>query len=354
MKKFKKIYFLIPIFLYLLIILALTMVEKSEPNANIKSFVDAIWFSVVTLTTVGYGDFYPVTPLGKIIGLSLIISSLGLLGYLIGGISNKIHNYMEKKKEGYFGTKFTNHFVIIGWDNFAKQVAQQVISAGHQVAIAVDKKEQIDIINELFPEEQVFVLFTDFGNIESFTRVNIEEASTVYINLNDDSKTLVFIINLKKLYGKCNYVVSLNNSELKETFMNIGVNHSIAKDDIAAKLVASYIFEPDVAKLTEDFMTTSISAEDYDIQEYLIIESNPYLNMDFFDAYVELKKKHNAVLLGLVKISKEDKSRRIIKNPKQGEHIELGDYLLLVSEGSTKTSLKDIFGINEGVVDFGR
>ena len=350
MKKNKLFIFLAVLF-YLLIVAGLTIAEKSDPNANIKSFSDAIWYSIVTLTTVGYGDFFPVTVIGKILGLTVIISSLGLLGYLIGGISNQIQNYMEKKKEGYYGTKFSNHFIIIGWDNFAKQVAQQVISAGHKVAIVVEQKEQIDIINELFSEQEVFVLFTDFGNIESFERVNIESASTVYINLNDDSKTLVFIINLKKIFGKCNYVVSLTNSELKETFQNIGVNHSIAKDDIASKLVASYIFEPDVARLTEDFMTTSVNPDDYDIQEYLITDANPYLKKDYFDVFVELKKKHNAILLGLVKIDNKEHSRRIIKNPQAGESIEQGDYLLLVSEGKVKADLKRIFGINEGVID---
>ena len=350
MKK-KQLYIFAALFFYFLIILALTFVEKDAENSNIKSFSDAIWYSIVTLTTVGYGDFFPVTVLGKILGLTVIISSLGLLGYLIGGISNQIQNYMEKKKEGYYGTGFNNHFVIIGWDNFAKQVAQQVISAGHQVAIVVDQKEHIETINEFFSEQEVFVLFTDFGNIESFKKVNIEAASTVYINLNDDSKTLVFIINLKKIFGKCNYVVSLTNSELKETFSSIGVNHSIAKDDIASKLVASYIFEPDVAKLTEDFMTTSVNPDDYDIQEYLITEANPYLKKDYFDVFVDLKKMHNAVLLGLVKIDNNDHTRRIIKNPQAGESIEIGDYLLLVSEGKAKADLKRIFGINEGVID---
>jgi len=350
MKNYKKLYFLIPIAIYFIVIGALTIVEQNNPDSNIKSFSDAFWYSIVTLTTVGYGDFYPVTPLGKFIGLTIIISSLGLLGYLIGRISNVIHNYMEKKKEGYYGTKFENHFVIIGWDNFARQVAQQVISAGHQVAITTKNKDDIEVIYELFPSNQIFVLHTDFANIESFKKVNIDLASTIYINLNDDSKTLVFIINMKKTYKNCNYVVSLNNSELKDTFINIGVNHTVAKNDIAAKLVASYIFEPDVARLTEDFMTTSVNDIDYDIHEYLVTESNPYVNKDYFEVYVELKKKHNAVLLGLVKVDKNNHSRRIIKNPKEGELIELSDYILLVSEGAVKENLKDIFGINEGVI----
>ncbi len=350
MKNFKKIYLFIPL-AYIIIITTLTIAEKDAANSNIKSFTDAIWYSIVTLTTVGYGDFYPVTPLGKVIGLTTIIGSLGLLGYLIGGISNIIHNYMEKKKNGFYGTKFEKHFVIIGWDDFARQVVLQVTSAGHQVAIAVDDKNHIDIINEHFTDDQVFVLFTDLTHIESFKKLNIESASTVYINLNDDSKTLVFIINMKKVFGNCNYVVSLNNSELKETFNNIGVSHTITKNDIASKLVASYIFEPDVAKLTEDFMTTSVSAVDYDIQEYLVIDTNPYVNKDYFEVYVDLKKKHNTVLLGLVKIDKNDRSRRIIKNPREGEIIELNDYLLLVSEGSAKANLKKVFGVNEGVIE---
>ena len=58
--------------------------EQQDPNANIKTAGDAIWWAVSTITTVGYGDVYPVTPEGRILAMVLMISGIGLFGILSG------------------------------------------------------------------------------------------------------------------------------------------------------------------------------------------------------------------------------------------------------------------------------
>lgn len=62
----------------------LTLAERTDPNASIQTYGDALWYSLVTLSTVGYGDLYPVTALGRILGAAFIVLSVGLLAFLIG------------------------------------------------------------------------------------------------------------------------------------------------------------------------------------------------------------------------------------------------------------------------------
>jgi voltage-gated potassium channel len=58
--------------------------EQSDPGANIKTAGDAIWWSVSTITTVGYGDVYPVTAEGRVLAMVLMVSGIGLFGMLSG------------------------------------------------------------------------------------------------------------------------------------------------------------------------------------------------------------------------------------------------------------------------------
>ena len=58
--------------------------EQQDPKANIKTAGDAIWWSVTTITTVGYGDKYPVTTEGRIVAMILMISGIGLFGIFSG------------------------------------------------------------------------------------------------------------------------------------------------------------------------------------------------------------------------------------------------------------------------------
>jgi voltage-gated potassium channel len=61
--------------------------ERDAHRANITTFGDAMWWACTTVTTVGYGDRYPVTPLGRIIAVALMVSGLALLGILTAAIA---------------------------------------------------------------------------------------------------------------------------------------------------------------------------------------------------------------------------------------------------------------------------
>ena len=56
--------------------------ESRSPDANIQTGGDAIWWGIVTITTVGYGDFYPVTLLGRLTGIFVMFAGIGIIGAL--------------------------------------------------------------------------------------------------------------------------------------------------------------------------------------------------------------------------------------------------------------------------------
>ena len=72
------------ILVYLLLLYLLVRVERNAPGATIRTMGHAIWYSLATLTTVGYGDFYPVTPTGRVIASVFLILGIGLLGFFVG------------------------------------------------------------------------------------------------------------------------------------------------------------------------------------------------------------------------------------------------------------------------------
>lgn len=70
--------------IWVLLLFLLVAVESVSTDASIQNFEDAIWYSIVTLTTVGYGDVYPVTVFGRCIGVVLVLLSTGLMTFLLG------------------------------------------------------------------------------------------------------------------------------------------------------------------------------------------------------------------------------------------------------------------------------
>ncbi len=330
---------------FIFLLSAILQVEKDAEGSSIKTLFDAFWYSIVTLTTVGYGDSYPVTTTGKIISLVLILFSLGVLSYVIGQISSKIQQYMEKKKLGQFGTNFANHVILVGWSDFGKLIADEIFSAGQKLAVITNNKSNVDIVKELYGEN-VFVYFGETTSMEALEKTNIKKSVSLFINLPDDSKALVYLINLRKHFRGVNVVAYLSNTELKETFYSAGATYVIPEKDISSKLIASFVFEPDVAKLTEDLLTTSDSSDASDMFEFKVDEKNPFLSSNCLDTFITLKKEHNAILLGISK--KTGSEYELIKNPGEKDTIEKGDYIIIVADGTTKKEIEKLFGVKEG------
>lgn len=75
------------------------LVCETVPGSNIKTADDAVWWSVTTVTTVGYGDRYPVTDGGRIVAMFLMLSGVGLFGALSGIIASKFLGSPDEKED---------------------------------------------------------------------------------------------------------------------------------------------------------------------------------------------------------------------------------------------------------------
>lgn len=326
--------------------LILVYFERQSPDSSIRSFEEALWYMVITLTTIGYGDMFPVTPQGKLIGSFFVFGSLGVLGYLISTLSTKFFKIMEDRKLGFRGTDFKDHILFIGWNEFSQMVAEEIYHTHKKMAIVTSRKDDIDLIYSQFSKENTFVLFADFNNLEMLEKVNAADASAVFISIADDAQVLLYVLDFKKHYPKTEIVVSIENSKLQDTFKSAGVTYAIARNEIASKLVASYIFEPDVANLSYDLISSSRNLYDFDMQEYKVLDSNPLVGMEYMDAFISMKKDYDSVLMGISR--RDNGKRKLIANPSEGEKIIEGDYLVLMCNGQTKLKLQQSFGVEEG------
>lgn len=80
--------------------LAVLDVEQNAPDAKIVNFGDAAWWAVTTITTVGYGDLYPVTPIGRIVAAALMMSGIAVLGIVTASIASWLVQRIEENAEG--------------------------------------------------------------------------------------------------------------------------------------------------------------------------------------------------------------------------------------------------------------
>lgn len=78
---------------------AVLSVERGQPGANIETFGDAIWWTAETMTTVGYGDKYPVTAPGRVVAVGLMVCGIALLGTVTATLASWLVEHVSAREE---------------------------------------------------------------------------------------------------------------------------------------------------------------------------------------------------------------------------------------------------------------
>ena len=333
---------------YFFLLLLLVYVERGGEDSNLTSLSDALWWSVITLTTIGYGDYFPKTILGKFISVPFILGSMGLLGFFVGKLASLYTDSREHVKLGYKGTDFTHHIVIIGWNRFAQIVTEELIHSQVKVAIVTNDRQTLELLREQYDRKSVFLLFADYNNLELLHKTNLDHSSIVFINMEDDTEKLVYLLNCQKFFSdSLRYSVSPHNHELTQTFKNAGATFVFSKEEIASRIIASYIFEPDVAEYTKDLISAAVSKESYDIKEYRVTQSNPFKGHYYNDVFFTIREQFDVILIGIAKFI--DGQYKLLKSPEDHKlTIEVEDYLVVIANGPSAAQLTDAFGVKEG------
>jgi len=229
-------------------------IESTQPGSRINSFGDAFWYMIVTMTTVGYGDVYPVTVLGRIIGAGFVVGSLGVLGFLIGQVAEIISSIRERRRLGLNGINFTNHVVIIGWNDLSQIVADKLLQGDRNVAFVIEKKENFEIAESHFKDTDVFLTYDDSITEETLDRVNLKDSSTVFVNRPGDAENLITLLSINEYAPDAQTIICAYNEELIRTFNSAGATYVLSRQDILAQIISNYIESPHEEVFTEAFI----------------------------------------------------------------------------------------------------
>ena len=125
-----------PVVLAILLVLTLSsfgvLIFERETNQSFQSFGDAVWWTLVTAATVGYGDKVPVTTGGRLVGVLVMIFGVGLLGMVTGRIASWLVEWKIKEGSGLATQKKTKgHFIICGWKQEMARILKDKIGRAH-------------------------------------------------------------------------------------------------------------------------------------------------------------------------------------------------------------------------------
>lgn len=324
----------IALFIFALILIVLIGVIGYSLLLDL-SFIDALYMTIITISTVGYAEVAAMTPQAKIFSIVLIITSLSSVGYMFtrivsslmeGDIRKAIRRKIMERKI----SDFNNHYILcgageIGWH------AMKRFQKSNVNLVVIDKDE--NVVAELL-EEGVAAILGDATMDETLIKAGIERAKGLICSLSNDSDNVFTVLTARELNKKLYIVSRAIEKNSHDKLKRAGANNTISPDEIGGSRMAALMLRPNVISFLD--IITHAGEVVLDLEDVVICDSSEIINQTLKD--VRIPEKTGLIVLAI----KKNNQNKLQFNPNSDEILEAGDTMIVLG---TQDQIKTLRGL---------
>lgn len=291
------------------------------------SIQDAFWWSFVTITTVGYGDIYPATPAGRIVGIVVMVFGIGMLGMFTATIASIFVEGKRKEEKGKKSVSVSDHFIICEWSLKAREIIEE-LRADEKV-----RDKDIVLIADLpgKPLEDDNMHFI-CGEVDSETleKANLKDASVVMVLSNHkvdsgsrDAKTILNVLTIRTLNPSIYICAELEDAKNLPHCKMAGANEVIVIGKLSSNLLVQASLDHGITHFITELVSNRVGN-----QLYKVKPSNEIVGKKFIDVLTQLKKEQNSIVVAI----ESSDSKNLVSNPEMEYVIQPDDLLVVVAK----------------------
>lgn len=213
----------------------------------ITDLVTALYYSMVTMSTVGYGDIVPQTSEAKLFTISIIVLGVAVFATSLTAviaplISNSLQRIITRKGKG---MKREKHFIIVGNTALAINTWHELTKRGRSVTRVLRKTPDDDELGD------VDVVIGDPSNVKVLRQAGADRAEAVLAMLDDDSENAFVVLAVRELHGSARTVAAVNDAHHLDRIKLVQPDVTIAPQVLGGELMAMLLTGEQV---TPDFV----------------------------------------------------------------------------------------------------
>jgi voltage-gated potassium channel len=249
-----------------------TFAERSGENPLITNIPDAVWWAFVTLTTTGYGDFFPKTTFGRFVAVAMMFAGLALISLFTATVASLFVTRELKEARGLERVRWQGHTLICGWNNHAEKVLSGLIQAGRDRVVLVSElsEEQMAPLLESYGEKVKYVrgnycqeTILDRANVRTATAAIILADTVSGTAINADERTILATLAIKSIEPHVITCAELLNRDNEQHLRRADVDDVIISGEANGLLLASSIASRGVPQVVRELLSLDVGSSFY-------------------------------------------------------------------------------------------
>ena len=304
----------------------LTWFEEDRP------FPDAVWWAIVTLTTVGFGDIAPVSLGGRLIGVVLMFFGIGVLGTFTATIAGVFVEKRARRDRGMEASDLEGHIILCGWNDRTREILKDLRAdtrgADRDIVLLAE------VETRPVEDERLHFVRGDV-NEENLKRAGLERAATVVLVGNRgleyqarDARAVLSVLTVKAINPGVYAIVELAGEENARHSERAGADEIIVGADLCSRVISTATLDHGISTVVRELLSAQEG------QNLITVEVNAaQAGRTFLELFCELKRDQGRIALAIQRGDGEQGSR-IVTNPGADVRVEADDRLVVIAPQS--------------------
>lgn len=301
-----------------------------------STFFDAFYMTIITLTTIGYGEIIDMSnnPAGRAFTIVIALSGVGILTYILTNITaiiveGQLTDSIRRRRMEIKAQKQRGHYIVCGISGVAEHIVRELYETKRPLVIVDINSDNLKKFSEDFPD--AICIQGDATDNSVLLKAGIEKAIGIFAATDDDNENLVISLCAKQLNTHIRVVVRCNEIKNQDKLKKAGADAVISPTYIGGLRMASEMIRPTAVSFLDIMLR--------DTSKKLRVEEIPipdkYSGKDI--ASLNLKRFRDLLLLA---IRSEGKWKY---NPPDDHIIKAQDTLILMTSPEERLILEDIW-----------
>lgn len=320
----------------LLVILIIAIGIVGYMGLSGYNFVDALYMTVITVTTVGFGELQPFSPEEKIFTIFLILTSIIIFGYAVSAfseylVSGKLFEHFKHRRVEKKIGHLKGHTIVCGYGRNGKQAILKLSNYNRKFVVVERSKEKIEALDVA----GILNIEGDATLDETLQRAGIENAAFLITALPSDADNLFVVLTASQLNKNCVIISRASNESSYKKLKFAGANNVIMPDKLGGDHMASLVTTPDVIEFVDRL---TIEGETTANLEEVAVNDLPekYLNKTILD--LDIRRKTGCTVIGF-----KNPDKNYIINPEADIKLVANSQLIILGRPEQIIKLRKVF-----------